>query len=69
MTKEKISVLKIVGVIAVIFVLTSLSVKNTSTGFHLHDTYFVIGAVTKFILFLVLSAFIFALFAKRHSGL
>jgi hypothetical protein len=67
MTKETTSVLKLVGAIAAIFVMISLSVTSTSSGFHLHDTYFVIGAVTQFILFLVLSAFVGSLIASIFS--
>lgn len=67
MNKEILSLLKLAGVTAAIFILTSLLIDTTSTGLHIHDSYFVMGSVTKVILFLVFSVFIGSLIASMLS--
>jgi len=67
MNKETVSILKLAGVTATIFVLTGLSIKSTSSGVHIHDTYFIMSSTIKLILILVFSAFIGSLLASILS--
>ena len=64
MGKETSSILKLLGVTAGIFFLTGLSMGSNSTDIHIHDTYFVMSSVNKFILFIVFSLFIGSLIAS-----
>ena len=64
MNKENLSLLKLIGVTAAILVLTILSIDSTSSGIHIHNTYIVMGTVTKVIVFLIFSAFIGSLIAS-----
>ena len=67
MNKENLSFLKLVGVTIAIFILTSLSIKSTSSGIHIHDTYFVMSTITKVLVFFVFSSFVGSLIASILS--
>ena len=71
MTKQSFSIAKLTGVIVIIFVIISLSIESTTGGIHMHDTYFVMNAAVKWILFIILSLFIGSLMgaiAGRQSN-
>ena len=61
MTKQSFLIAKLTGVIIIIFVIISLSIESTTGGIHMHDTYFVMNAAVKWILFIILSLFIASL--------
>lgn len=67
MKQETLSLLKLSGITLAIFILISLSIRSTSSGIHIHDSYFIMNSVTKIILFLVFSAFIGSLIASILS--
>lgn len=67
MNKETLSLLKLAGVTALIFLTVSMSISHTSNGLYFQSTYWVMGAVAKTILFLTFSAFVSSLIASVGS--
>ncbi len=67
MTKETLSILKLIGITAAILLLVQLSIGNTLNDFRVNDSFVVLGTITKLILFIIFSAFIGSLIASIIS--
>ena len=55
--------LKLIIVTSIILLLISLSIGKSTTEFRIHDIYFVMNAVTKFIIISIIAVFVFSLVA------
>jgi uncharacterized membrane protein YgdD (TMEM256/DUF423 family) len=64
MKDEKYALAKLLFASALIFIVSIFSVDNTNSGFHVHDTYFVISNVAKYAMFAAISLFIGSLLAS-----
>jgi hypothetical protein len=58
MQNEKYDLLKLAGVCVIIFCISTLSIDSTANGIHMHDSYFIMSKVMKFLIFVVISLFI-----------
>ena len=67
MNRETISLLRLVGVTVAIFILISFSLSSGTSDIHINDTYLIMSSVTRFLLFVVLSAFIGSLIVSLLS--
>ncbi|MFT3934115.1 MAG: hypothetical protein QM726_10905 [Chitinophagaceae bacterium] len=64
MNKEAQSLLKLIGAITVVFILSGSVFKTGKDDFHIHDTYFVVSKVTEILLYVVTAIFLGSLIAS-----
>jgi hypothetical protein len=68
MTKDSSTALKILGLTILIVIISSSLLSPGSTDIHLHDTYFIMDAVTKLVLLTLLALFAIGLLASIWTG-
>jgi len=67
MSKETLSILKLIGTTAAILLLVQLSVGNSLNDLRVNNSYVVLSGVAKFFLFVIFSAFTGSLVASIIS--